>query len=78
MGLASYIRSLTPEEQERYKDEYRKLYIHTVMATVNQIDPYGSRPFVPSSPSNGIESASENYTSVYPNNRIYGMDRNNI
>jgi len=76
MGLASYTRSLTPEERERYKDEYRKLYIDTAMATLNQIDPHNSRPFVASSPSNGIESARENYTSIYPNNRIYGMPRN--
>jgi hypothetical protein len=78
MGLASYARSLPPAEQERYRDEYRKLYIYTVMATVIEIDPNGSRPFVPSSPSNGIESAQENYTSQYPNNRIFGMYINDI
>jgi hypothetical protein len=78
MGLASYTRSLSPEEQERYRDDYRKLYIYTVMATVIEMDPHGSRPFVPSSPSNGIESAQENYTSNYPNNRIFGMYINNV
>ncbi len=78
MGLASYSRTLPPDEQKRYRDEYRTLYIYTVMATVNEIDPHSSRPFVPSSPSTGIESAQENYTSAYPNNRIFGMCINDI
>jgi hypothetical protein len=78
MGLASYTRTLPPDEQKRYTDDYRKLYIYTVMATVNEIDSNSSRPFVPSSPSNGIESARENYTAVYPNDRIFGMCINDI
>jgi beta-mannosidase len=71
--LESVIRPLTPEEQEAAKDDYRKLYIHTVMAAVIEIDPKGSRPFVPSSPSNGIESVQENYTAKNPGDPLFGM-----
>jgi beta-mannosidase len=71
--LESVIRSLTPEEQEAAKDDYRKLYIYTVMAAVIEIDPNGSRPFVPSSPSNGIESVQENYTAKNPGDPLFGM-----
>jgi beta-mannosidase len=71
--LVAYTRSLPPEEQEALRNDYRKLYIHTLMAALNEIDPNGSRPFVPSSPSNGIESARENYTSQHPADRLFGM-----
>ena len=72
-ALAGYIRPLPPAEQEALKDDYRKLYIRTVMVAVIEIDPKGSRPFVPSSPSNGIESARENYTAKNPQDPLYGM-----
>jgi beta-mannosidase len=71
--LESFARSLPPAEQEALKNDYRKLYIYTVMAAVIEIDPNGSRPFVPSSPSNGIESVQENYTSQHPSDRLFGM-----
>jgi hypothetical protein len=48
------------------------------MAAVTEIDPNGSRPFVPSSPSNGIESARENYTAKNPQDPLYGMCLNDI
>jgi hypothetical protein len=48
------------------------------MTAVLQIDPHGSRPFVPSSPSNGIESARENYTAKNPQDPLYGMSQNDI
>lgn len=71
--LAYYASLLPPEEQEAVKNDYRKLYIHTIMAAVAEIDPNGSRPFVPSSPSNGIESARENYTAKNPQDPLFGM-----
>ncbi len=71
--LAGYTSSLPPEEQEALRNDYRKLYVYTVMAALNEIDPNGSRPFVPSSPSNGIESVQENYTSQHPADRLFGM-----
>ncbi len=70
--LADYTRSLPPAEQEALRNDYRKLYIDTVMAAVIEIDPSGSRPFVPSSPSNGIESARENYTAKNPQDQLFG------
>jgi beta-mannosidase len=78
MILAIYTRTLPPEEQEAVRNDYRKLYIHTVMATVNEIDPSGSRPFVSSSPSNGIESVRENYTAKNPEDPLFGMSLFNI
>lgn len=71
--LNGYTHNVPPEEAERMRDDYRKLYIYTVMALVNQLDPHGSRPFVPSSPSNGIESALENYTAKNPGDSLYGL-----
>ena len=73
MILAIYTRTLPPEEQEAVRNDYRKLYIHTVMAAVTEIDPSGSRPFVASSPSNGIESVQENYTAKNPEDPLFGM-----
>jgi hypothetical protein len=43
------------------------------MAAVIEMDPSGSRPFVPSSPSNGIESVQENYTAKNPGDPLFGM-----
>jgi beta-mannosidase len=74
-----YFASLVPPEAgEAIRDDYRKLYIHTVMNAVAEIDPNGSRPFVPSSPSNGIESDRENYTARNPQDPLYGMSIEDI
>jgi len=48
------------------------------MTAVAEIDPNGSRPFVSSSPSNGIESVRENYTAANPQDPLFGMCVNNI
>ena len=58
---------------EPVKNAYRQLYIGTVMSALDEIDRNGSRPFVGSSPSNGIESVQENYTAVNPNDPLYGI-----
>jgi len=42
------------------KDDYRKLYVHTVMNAIQQVDQGSNRPFVSSSPSNGLETIAEN------------------
>ena len=73
LTLAVYTKLKPAEEREAARDDYRKLYITTVMAAVKEIDPNGSRPYVPSSPSNGIESARENYTAIDPIDPLYGM-----
>lgn len=54
----------------RYKDDYRALYIATIMPIVAREDT--SRPFVASSPSNGILSPRENYIGADPNSALYG------
>lgn len=73
MFLAGIEKILTPEDQETAKNDYRKLYIDTVLAAVTELDPYGSRPFVASSPSNGLESIRENYTAKNPLDPLFGM-----
>ncbi len=73
ISLAYFASIVPPAEGEALRDDYRKLYIHTVMNAVAEIDPNGSRPFVPSSPSNGIESARENYTAKNPQDPLFGM-----
>jgi beta-mannosidase len=74
--LAYYTSKVPPEEAESLKNDYRKLYIDTIMTAVTELDPNSSRPFVPSSPSNGIESALENYTAKNPQDPLYGKNRN--
>lgn len=71
--LADYTRNLPPTEAEAARDDYRKLYVYTVLVALNEVDPHGSRPFVPSSPSNGIESVRENYTAKNPGDPLYGL-----
>ncbi|CAF0879148.1 unnamed protein product [Adineta ricciae] len=60
------------ERMAKVKDDYRQLYVNTVMAAVKEIDKGNNRPFVTSSPSNGIESIKEDYIATDPNDSIYG------
>ena len=54
------------------KDDYRQLYVETVMKTVESIDQGNNRPFITSSPSNGLESIAENYIALNPQDPLYG------
>ena len=54
----------------RYKSDYIKLYIDTVYSTVKQEDT--SRPFIASSPSNGMESEAEGWVAKDPGSALYG------
>lgn len=72
MFLAGIEKFLTPDDQITARNDYRKLYIETVMGAVVELDPHGSRPFVASSPSNGPESVQENYTAKNPLDPLYG------
>jgi beta-mannosidase len=56
------------------KDDYRKLYVDTVMNAVKQVDKGSNRPFVTSSPSNGIETIAENYIANNPQDPLYGIN----
>ncbi len=56
----------------KVKDDYRKLYVDTVMNAVKEVDRGNNRPFVTSSPSNGLESVKEDYIANDPNDSHYG------
>src|ERR1700755_1777825 len=64
--------NIPPEKMNKTKDDYRKLYVDTVMNAVKQVDKGTNRPFVTSSPSNGLESISENYIAKNPQDPLYG------
>lgn len=55
-----------------YENDYRTLYISTIRTTVMQIEPTESRPFLSSSPTNGLESERENWLAKYPYDWRYG------
>ncbi|OTF82415.1 Beta-mannosidase-like protein, partial [Euroglyphus maynei] len=59
-----------------YKHDYHRLYIDTIMPIILNEDV--SRPFVSSSPSNGIVSSRENYLSTQPQNNRYGDNHHYI
>ncbi len=68
-----------PSDQiPKVKDDYRKLYVSTVMRAVQEVDKGTNRPFVTSSPSNGLETVQENYIAANPQNPLYGKLSNVI
>ncbi len=60
------------EDMPKAKDDYRKLYVSTVMSAVEEVDKGTNRPFVTSSPSNGIETVQEDYIAKNPQDPLYG------
>lgn len=52
-----------------YKMDYVKLYVDTVRETVKK---YDLRPFIVSSPTNGIESEAEGFVAQSPGSNLYG------
>jgi beta-mannosidase len=60
------------EKMPKVKDDYRKLYVSTVMSALQEVDKGTNRPFVTSSPSNGIETISENYIAKNPQDPLFG------
>jgi beta-mannosidase len=63
---------IPPEKMPKVKDDYRKLYVSTVMRGVQEVDKGNNRPFVTSSPSNGLESVKEDYIAKDPLDPLYG------
>jgi len=57
-------------DYHRYQADYVKLYIDNICAVVTTEDT--SRPFVSSSPSNGIETAIEGWIARDPQSPIFG------
>ena len=62
----------TSRQNAKVKDDYRKLYVNTVMNAVQEVDKGTNRPFVTSSPTNGLESINENYIAKNPQDPLYG------
>ncbi len=60
------------ERMPQVKDDYRKLYVSTVMRGVQDVDKGNNRPFVTSSPSNGLETIHEDYIAANPQDELYG------
>lgn len=61
-----------PEEMNKTRNDYRKLYIDTVMQAVLAVDKGTNRPFVSSSPSNGIDTIRQNYIATDPQDPLRG------
>ncbi|RLU17170.1 hypothetical protein DMN91_011239 [Ooceraea biroi] len=55
---------------EVYKTDYVKLYVNLIKREVEELDPV--RPFVVSSPGNGANEETYNYTGVNPYSNLYG------
>ncbi|KAK2580314.1 hypothetical protein KPH14_012551 [Odynerus spinipes] len=53
-----------------YKDDYIKLYVNLIKKEVEKLDP--TRPFVVSSPSNGLYTEKYNFTGKNPYSNLYG------
>lgn len=71
-GIASHWWKETSEAKfaKKFFDDYRTLYIKTIKTEIDREDP--TRPYVSSSPSNGILSSKENYISVDPSSKLSG------
>jgi len=63
---------LPADKLAKAKDDYRKLYVDTVMKTVKEMDEGNNRPFITSSPTNGLESIKEDYIATNPQDPLYG------
>ena len=55
------------------KDDYRKLYVDTIMKAVQEVDKGSNRPFITSSPSNGLETIAEQYIAENPQDPLHGI-----
>ncbi len=72
-AIAENWYGITPENMNKTKDDYRKLYVDTIMTALKQVDTGSNRPFVTSSPSNGVETITENYIATNPQDPLYGI-----
>lgn len=61
------------EKISKAKDDYRKLYVSTVMSALQEVDKGNNRPFITSSPTNGLESIQENFIATNPEDPLYGI-----
>jgi len=56
----------TSSDTEIYEKDYRSLYIDVIKEVVESHDPEISRPFLSSSPTNGLETIRENWIAKNP------------
>ena len=61
---------MSPKQFKQFSDDYIKLYIDTIRRIVVAED--RSRPFVPSSPSNGVDTVQEGWIAKDPQSIRYG------
>ena len=73
VAIAQNWYGIPQERMPKVKDEYRKLNIDTIMKAVQEVDQGHNRPFLVSSPTNGIESIREDYIANDPNSPLYGQ-----
>jgi beta-mannosidase len=56
----------TSGDKDTYEADYRRLYLDVVREIVEGLDPEVSRPFLSSSPTNGLETMRENWIAKNP------------
>lgn len=78
VAIAENWYNVSVDQLSQVRDDYRKLNLDVIMRAVQEVDKGYNRPFVVSSPSNGLESMSENYTSKNPQDPLYGLSIRNI
>ncbi len=71
-ALAQNWYHVPADKMPKAKDDYRTLYVGTVMRAVQEVDRGNNRPFITSSPTNGVESIRENYIATNPQDPLYG------
>ena len=62
--------NISKADYKRYYNDYVHLYIDTVYSVIKEEDT--SRPFVPSSPSNGLDTIAEGWVAKDPQSTRYG------
>jgi len=72
VALAQNWYRIPADQMDKAKNDYRKLYLDVIMKAIQEVDKGNNRPFVVSSPSNGLESVNENYTAKNPQDPLYG------
>ncbi len=72
VAIAQNWYGVPADQMPKVKDDYRKLNLDVIMRAVQEVDKGNNRPFVVSTPSNGLESISENYTASNPQDPLYG------
>ncbi|CAF1682094.1 unnamed protein product, partial [Adineta ricciae] len=72
LAVAQNWYRIPTERIAKIKNDYRKLYVDTIMKAIKQIDRGNNRPFITSSPTNGLESIEEDYIATNPQDPLYG------